>query len=869
MAVTYKGLTLKFGGDTTELQGALKKVQTTAKDTQGALKDINAALKLDPGNTDLLTEKTKLLKDAYGETKAKLDAYKGALAQLEDKQKAGAELTAREKAQYASLKAQIVICEGKLESYADDLKAVSREADASKSALGKLGQAIQDNSDKLGKAGKGMQTAGRAISGAVTGAATALVGLASSQEEQIEQTHQLDAAWKDAGGTSEQARDSYTLFYKLLGEEDTATEAAQNLARMTTNQQELDEWTNIAAGSFSKFGDALPLENLVEASQETAHTGTVTGGLADALNWATASNDQWSAALSGNEAAQAAFNEAIANGATKEDAFNAALGACSTEQERSTLITQTLNGLYGDIGQTYLETNATMLNTREQQARLNQEMVEAAQAAMPVKERVLELATGLLDKVVPALQAASQWYQSLSPQQKALAEAVALGTVAFGGLVTGIGGVLTKGVALGGVLKTLGGGWVGLVGKIAANPIALGVAAVAAAVAGLTWFFTQTEEGKQVWATFTAWVSDKWQGLQDFLSGIPDWWAGVWGTVTGKLDEVKTNIGNAWDALKTGATNTWGNIKAGASTAWGNIKAGASTGWNNIKSTVSNVWAGLKSGASTTWSNMKSAASSAWDAMRSAASSKFNGIKETIGTALNTAKTVGSAASNALKAAMNGDWQGAKQQATAAFEAIKSAVGQKMQAARQQAVSLADQIGAKLGFPGLGSTVSNVFNGIKTAITNPVQTAQGIISTITGTIKGIFSGLNLQLPRFALPHFWVSGGSFPWGIAGQGTPPNFGVDWYAKGGYFEQPRVIGVGEAGPEHVVPDVKLRESVEDAVSRAFSRMQAAASPSIGVSVTVNATVSSGADAYETGRQIGEGIASRLKQKGVPVGA
>ena len=132
MAVTYKGLTIKFGGDTTELQGALKKVQGTAKDTQGALKDINRALKLDPGNTELLTEKAKLLNRAYDETKTKLDAYKSALASLEEKQRSGVALTEREQAQYSSLKAQVAICESQLESYADDLKSVSREAEASK-----------------------------------------------------------------------------------------------------------------------------------------------------------------------------------------------------------------------------------------------------------------------------------------------------------------------------------------------------------------------------------------------------------------------------------------------------------------------------------------------------------------------------------------------------------------------------------------------------------------------------------------------------------------------------------------------------------------------------------------------------------------
>ena len=57
MAVTYKGLTIKFGGDTTELQGALKSVQSSGEGHSGALKDINRALKFDPGNTDLLVER--------------------------------------------------------------------------------------------------------------------------------------------------------------------------------------------------------------------------------------------------------------------------------------------------------------------------------------------------------------------------------------------------------------------------------------------------------------------------------------------------------------------------------------------------------------------------------------------------------------------------------------------------------------------------------------------------------------------------------------------------------------------------------------------------------------------------------------------
>lgn len=834
MAVTYKGLTIKFGGDTTELQGALKKVQSTAKDTQGALKDINRALKLDPGNTELLTEKAKLLNRAYDETKTKLDAYKSALATLEEKQRSGVALTEREQAQYSSLKAQVAICESQLESYADDLQSVSREAEASKTGLYQFGQTVQDNSDKLAKAGKGLETAGKTITGAVGGAATALVGLASSQEENIEQTHQLDAAWKDAGGTSEQARNSYTLFYKLLGEEDTATEAAQNLSRLTTNQQELDKWNNIAAGSFSKFGDALPLENLVEASQETAHTGTVTGGLADALNWATASNEQWSAALSGNQDAQQAFNDAIGQGATKEDAFNAALAACGSEQERSSLITQTLDGLYGEIGQTYQDNNKTMLDSREQQAQFNQKLTEAGEAALPVKEKVLELGTTLLEKVTPALESVSDWFQQLSPEQQDLVTNIALGTLAFGGLATGAGKVLQAGSEIGGTIKTVsekfgglkgaigavGGGWTSFTGLIAASPILLGVAAVAAAVAGLTWFFTQTETGKQMWSDFTGWISAKWQGVQDFFAGVPAFWQGIWDGITGKAEEVKNDLGAKFDGIKEGASNAWENLKTNASDAWGNLQ--------------------------------------------SATSEKFGAIKDSIRNDMQTGLEVGSSSAKALQAAMNGDWSTAKTEAANAFNLIKDNITNKLGNAKTNAINIADTIGGKLGFPGLGTKVDGVFEGIKNGITNKLNSAWNTISWIPNQISSAFSGIRISLPHISLPHFSVS-----WrDIGGIVDLPSISVSWYAKGGYFDRPSIIGVGEAGGEHVTPDRKLRESVEDAVSRTFDRWGGGANP-VSVSVTVNATVNDKVDAYTTGQQIGAGIASRLKQRGVTVGA
>lgn len=882
MAVSYKGLVIKFGGDTTELQSALKQVQKASRDTQSDLRDINKSLKFDPGNTELLEQKVKALNSAYGETKQKLDAYKQALAQLEDKKQSGAQLTAQEERQYDSLKRAIMQCESQLDSYGSELADTAREADASRTALYKVGQTIEDNADKLSNAGSKISSAGTALSGGIIGAAGALTGLASSQEEAIQQSGQLETAWVSAGGTAEQASSTYASFYRILGDSSSATEASQNLARLTTNEQELQQWTDIAAGAYATFGDALPLQNLAEAAQETAHTGTVTGGLADALNWSTASAEQWSAALSGHSSAQAAFNQAVAEGQTKEDAFNAALAACGSEQERSQLITETLTGLYGEAGEQYQKTNEDLLASRDAQNEMNQSMQELGEAALPVKTAVTEIGTSLLNQLAPALEAVIGWYKDLSPEQQELVNNLALGALAFGGVTTAVGKTMEAAEGVGGAFKTAGelwsgakevmgdtgflgtikdgfgkiaskggeiagmltgslsSGWSSFTGLIAAHPIALGVGVVAAAVGGLTWFFTQTETGKQMWSDFTNWISEKWQGVQDFFAGVPEFWGGIWEQVSTGVSDFCTGVGEKWEQLKQGASDTWENIKTGASNAW-----------NDLKTNVGNLAQGAVDTVSNWWNNLTGNTDSA-----------FGQIASTVQNDMNTAKTVGSSSAGALQAAMNGDWETAKSQAANAFNAIKDNIGSKLDAAESTAVSIADRIGDKLGFPGLGSKVQGVFNSIRGFIENPIESAWNAISSIPQKIMNAFSGIRISIPKVKLPHFSVS-----WWDLGPVRLPSVSVSWYARGGYFDEPSIVGVGEAGGEFIAPEKQLQGFIETSVNRAFSRFADTPNQPVNVDVTVYATVADGVDAYETGQQIGAGIASKLKQRGVPV--
>lgn len=849
MAVSYKGLVIKFGGDTTELQGALKKVSSESKKTQADLKEIDKSLKFNPGNTDLLQQKVKALNSAYGETQQKLDAYKQALAQLEAKQQSGARLTAEEERQYDSLKRAILQCENQLESYGKELAETSREAEASKTKLYKFGQTIEDNADKLERAGKGVERGGLAISGGITAAATGLTALAESQEEAIAKNNQLETAFTSAGSTVEQAQTTYANFYRILGDGDTATEASQNLIRLTQDEEELKKWTDIAAGAYATFGDALPLENLAETAQETAHTGAVTGSFADALNWSTASAEQWSQALSGNSAAQSAFNKAIEEGMTKEDAFNEALAACKTEQERATLVTQALSGVYGDAGKQFQETNKDLLASRDAQNELEASMREMGEAALPVKQTVTEIGTEILGKLTPALKSASDWFKSLSPEQQELVKNLGLGALAFGGVTTAVGKFMQGASSIGGTIKTiaggfadlggkadglsgkfggLGGGWKSLTGLISANPIGLGIAAVSAAVAGLTWFFTQTETGKQMWADFTGWISEKWQGVCDFFSGAGDFFGGVWDSVCTGVDNFKNDVSSKWECFKSDASNAW----------------------ENVKSTISEKVQGAVDWVSEKWNNLNTNTQTA-----------FGAVKSTVENDLNTASEAGSHAGSALQAALSGDWSTARSEAASAFGIIRDNISQKMDAAQSNAVHAADAIGNKLGFPGLGAKVNSVFNSVRDFMKNPIENAWNWIKDIPSKIMNAFNGIKISLPKIKMPHFNVQWND----IGGVVKLPSISVDWYAKGGYFDKASIIGVGEAGGEYVAPEKQLWDFIERAVNNAFNGGQP--TQQIAVSVEVNATVSGNTDAYQTGQQIGLGIASKLKQRGVSV--
>lgn len=227
----------------------------------------------------------------------------------------------------------------------------------------------------IGKIGGTVAKFAGAVGASVGGIATAFLATAGSTKEFRTNMGKLEANFITAGLSAEQAKKTYKDLFSVVADEGKATEATAMLGQLAKNQQDLNKWVNISTGVYATFGDSLPIENLAEASLETSKTGKITGGLADALNWAGVS----------------------------EDKFQLALDKCTNEQERQKLITDTLNGLYDEASKKYKQVNKDVIESNKSQVKMTDTMAKLGEKAEPILTTIKDGFNDLLQKIIELL----------------------------------------------------------------------------------------------------------------------------------------------------------------------------------------------------------------------------------------------------------------------------------------------------------------------------------------------------------------------------------------------------------------------------------------------------------------------------------
>lgn len=273
-------------------------------------------------------------------------------------------------------------------SASDSGKAAEKGAKKVKDAFSEMGDSAEKAANKTEsswdgavKSFKDMQSQfstmvdtfkGLALVKGIQAVAGAVNNLIESTEEYRVAQGKLNTAFEVAGYSADVAQEAYQGLYGIIGDTDTAVEAAQLMAKLSDSVEDFSAWTDIAAGVAGTFGDALPINSLMEAANETVRVGEVTGVLADALNWAGVS----------------------------EDDFNAALADCTDEAERNKLTMDALTAIYSDATDAFHENNQEVIAARENQTKLDDAMADLGSS-------VSDLKNGLLVGLTPAISTAA------------------------------------------------------------------------------------------------------------------------------------------------------------------------------------------------------------------------------------------------------------------------------------------------------------------------------------------------------------------------------------------------------------------------------------------------------------------------------
>lgn len=582
MAKAKNEAKIKFTAETGEFNDAIKKSNNEMSKLRAELKLNEAQMKNTDNAAENLQQKHKLLSDQLKVSQDKTEALTQKLNKAVDIFGENSDEVLQLERALANARTEEEKLKTAIDKCTQEMKEAADGADDLEKNVKGAGDAA-DNSAEGFTVMKGVvaDLASQAIQFAISKVSEFigyLMELPEATRELRQDLATLDTSFEKQGFTVDQAKETWKDLYTVFGEDDRAVEAANLIAKMSDNQQDLNDWVLITQGVWGTYQDSLPVEGLAEASNETAKTGQVTGVLADALNWS-------------SEAATMFAKYMGEDVTTAEDAFNEALKECSTEQERQALINETLTALYGDAAAKYEEASGSQLAAKEATAENSLAQAELATAMEPVTTAWTNVKTAIMQEALPAVEAMSKaaldalaWMKENPKAVMAIVTVLGIFATAFTVAAIAVGVYTAAQWAMNSAMLASPITW-----------IVLAITALIAIIAVCVIYWDEIKAAakkaweaiKNAWGKVAEWFNTKVvQPLKNFFSNL---WSGIKSTFSSvgswfkeRFTSAKNGVQNAFSSVKNFFANIWSGIK----NAFSNAKSWFSTTFNNAKNAI-------------------------------------------------------------------------------------------------------------------------------------------------------------------------------------------------------------------------------------------------------------------------------------------
>lgn len=279
---------------------------------------------------------------------------------------------------------------------------------------------------------------------------------------------------------------------------------------------------------------------------------------------------------------------------------------------------------------------------------------------------------------------------------------------------------------------------------MAINPfVALGIA-IAAVVAGLVYFFTQTETGKKAWASFVDFLKSAWDGIVSFFSGMGQWFSDIWNGVVDGAKGIWQGLVDWFSGVVQGIQNIWNGIKGFFTTLWTTVVTGIQTAWAGVTGFFTGLWYGIVNIVKTVFTTIATLVTGAYNWFVKTFQpliSFYQSIFGLIGSIINLAfQLILAVIRGAYKLVLNA-WQGLSAWFSGIFNVVKSVVSTAFSAIGSFASSAWGVVssiwGAVTGF------FSGIFNTVKSVVSSVFSALGGFASNAWNAITGVFSSAGL------------------------------------------------------------------------------------------------------------------------------